>query len=133
MASRYGEVYAGWQKDPEAFWAQAAREIDWVEAPRQIFDPKAGVYGRWFPDATCNTCFNAVDRHAKGARASQDAIIYDSPVTGQKKRYTYAQLLDEVSTLAAVLVEMGVTKGDRVIVYMPMIPEALFAAGCLAG
>jgi propionyl-CoA synthetase len=127
MASRYGEVYAGWQKDPEAFWAQAARQIDWVEAPRQIFDPKAGVYGRWFPDATCNTCFNAVDRHAKGARASQDAIIYDSPVTGQKKRYTYAQLLDEVSTLAAVLVEMGVTKGDRVIVYMPMIPEALFA------
>ncbi len=127
MASRYGEVYAGWQKDPEAFWAQAAREIDWVEAPRQIFDPKAGVYGRWFPDATCNTCFNAVDRHAKGARAHQDAIIYDSPVTGQKKRYTYAQLLDEVSTLAAVLLEMGVTKGDRVIVYMPMIPEALFA------
>ena len=127
MASRYGETYAGWQKNPEGFWGEAAREIDWVEAPRKIFDADAGVYGRWFPDASCNTCFNAVDRHAKGERAHQDAIIYDSPVTNQKRRYTYAQVLDEVSTLAAVLLDLGITKGDRVIVYMPMIPEALFA------
>jgi propionyl-CoA synthetase len=127
MASRYGETYAAWQKNPDSFWGEVAREIDWVDAPRKIFDAHAGVYGRWFPDASCNTCFNAVDRHAKGERAPQDAIIYDSPVTGQKRRYTYAQLLDEVSRLAAVLLDLGITKGDRVIVYMPMIPEALFA------
>ena len=127
MTSRYREVYAGWQKNPEGFWAEAAREIDWVEAPRKIFDAEAGVYGHWFPDAVCNTCWNAVDRHANGPRATQDAVIYDSPVTGAKKRYTYADLLTEVSSLAAVLQDLGVGKGDRVIVYMPMIPEALFA------
>ena len=127
MTSRYREVYAGWQKNPEAFWAEAAREIDWVTPPRRIFDAEAGVYGRWFPDAECNVCWNAVDRHVAGGRGGQDAIIYDSPLAGAKGRYTYAQLQDEVSTLAAVLGDMGVGKGDRVIVYMPMIPEALFA------
>ena len=127
MTSRYREVYSRWQSNPEAFWAEAAREIDWIVPPSRIFDATAGVYGHWFPDAVCNTCWNAVDRHANGARAKQDAVIYDSPVTGTKRRYTYAQLLDEVSALAAVLQDQGVTKGDRVIVYMPMIPEALFA------
>ncbi len=123
----YREIYAAWKKDPEAFWAEAAREIDWIEAPRKIFDPSAGTYGHWFPDAVCNTCWNAVDRHVKGGRGEQNAIIYDSPVTQTKRTYTYDALLDEVSTLAAVLQGLGVSKGDRVIVYMPMIPEALFA------
>ena len=127
MTSRYREVYAGWQKNPEAFWAEAAREIDWSTPPDRIFDAKAGVYGRWFPDAECNVCWNAVDRHVAEGRGAQDAIIYDSPLADAKARFTYAQLLDEVSTLAAVLQDMGVGKGDRVIVYMPMIPEALFA------
>ncbi len=127
MTSRYREVYAGWQKNPEAFWAEAARDIDWTTPPDQIFDAKAGVYGRWFPDAQCNVCWNAVDRHVAEGRGAQDAIIYDSPLADAKARFTYAQLLDEVSTLAAVLQDMGVGKGDRVIVYMPMIPEALFA------
>jgi acetyl-CoA synthetase len=127
MASRYPEVYAAWQRDPQAFWAEAAQEIDWIEKPKTIFDPKAGIYGRWFPDAVCNTCWNAVDRHVQGGRAAQPALIYDSPVAGAKRVYTYAQLLEEVRTLAGVLEEFGVTKGDRVVIYMPMVPEALFA------
>ncbi len=125
MSSRYAEVYQSWQKDPQAFWAEAGKEIDWIKKPSKIFDESAGVYGRWFPDATCNTCWNAVDRHVEGGRADQTAVIYDSPVTGSKRTYTYRQLRDEVATLAAVLQDFGVGKGDRVIVYMPMIPEAL--------
>jgi len=127
MTSRYRQVYADWQRNPESFWAEAAREIDWITPPTRIFDEKAGVYGHWFPDAQCNTCWNAVDRHVAGGRGAQDAIIYDSPMAGAKRRVTYGQLLDEVSTLAAVLRDLGVGKGDRVIVYLPMIPEALFA------
>jgi propionyl-CoA synthetase len=127
MVSRYHEVYESWKRDPEGFWAEAAKAIDWVSPPQAIFDPSAGVYGRWFPDATCNTCHNAVDRHVAGGRAGQAALIYDSPVTGAKKTYTYAELKAEVEALAAVLQDEGVGKGDRVIVYMPMVPEAVFA------
>jgi len=127
MSSRYAEVYGAWKNNPEAFWAEAAKEIDWIKPPTKIFDKDAGVYGRWFPDATCNTCYNALDRHVKGGRADQRAVVYDSPVTGQQRVYTYAEALDEVATLAAVLSNLGVKKGDRVIVYMPMIPEAVFA------
>ena len=125
--SSYHQVYGNWQKDPTAFWGEAARAIDWIEAPREIFDPAQGPYGRWFPDAICNTCYNLLDRHVAGGRADQDAIIYDSPVAHAKRKLTYAQVLDEVSALAAVLQDFGVGKGDRVIVYMPMIPEALIA------
>ncbi len=127
MTSRYAEVYGQWRKDPQAFWADAAREIDWIKPPRIVFDPNAGVYGRWFPDATCNTCYNALDRHVKNGRAGQRALVYDSPVTNSQRTYTYGETLDEVATLAAVLQDLGVTKGDRVIVYMPMIAEAVFA------
>ncbi len=127
MASRYEEVYGAWQANPEAFWAQAANEIDWIKPPSQIFDANAGVYGHWFPDATCNTCYNALDRHADGGRGAQAALIYDSPLASAKRVYTYSQLRDEVATLAAVLQNQGVGKGDRVIVYMPMIPEAVMA------
>ena len=123
--SSYAEVYAAWQKDPEAFWGQAAKAVDWIEPPKKIFDGAQGPYGRWFPDATCNTCYNVLDRHVKNGRADQTAIIYDSPVANTKRKLTYAQVLDEVSALAAVLQDFGVQKGDRVIVYMPMIPEAL--------
>ncbi|MFN3891678.1 MAG: propionyl-CoA synthetase [Beijerinckiaceae bacterium] len=127
MASRYNEAYGAWRNDPEAFWAEAAREIDWIKPPQQIFDPNSGVYGRWFPGATCNTCHNALDRHADGGRGAQAALIYDSPVTGAKRTYSYGELRDEVAILAAVLQDHGVGKGDRVIVYMPMIPEAVMA------
>jgi propionyl-CoA synthetase len=127
MTSRYAAVYAEWLADPQAFWAKAAERIDWIVPPRRILDPAAGVYGRWFPDATCNTCFNALDRHVAGGRGAQAAILYDSPVTGAKRRISYAELLDEVAVFAAVLRDFGVGKGDRVIVYMPMIPESVVA------
>jgi propionyl-CoA synthetase len=126
-ASSYHQVYGAWQRDPAAFWGEAARAIDWIEAPGEIFDATQGSYGRWFPDAVCNTCYNLLDRHVAGGRADQDAIIYDSPVAHAKRRLTYAQVLDEVSALAAVLQDFGIGKGDRVVVYMPMIPEALIA------
>ena len=125
--SRYDETYAAWQRDPEGYWGEIARGIDWIRPPSRIFDAQAGVYGRWFPDATCNTCFNALDRHVRDGRGAQTALIHDSPVTGTKASFTYAQMRDEVATLAAVLEDFGVGKGDRVIVYMPMIPEAAFA------
>jgi propionyl-CoA synthetase len=128
--SRYHEVYRHWQRDPEGFWAEAAREIDWYEPATKVFDADAGVYGRWFVGATCNTCHNAVDRHVAAGRGAQAAIIYDSPVTATKRTISYAELLAEVSTLAAILRDFGVGPGDRVILYMPMVPEA--AIGMLA-
>lgn len=125
--SRYREIYARWKRDPNAFWDEAAQAIDWYERPKKIFDPSAGVYGRWFADGVCNTCFNAIDRHVANGRADQAAIVYDSPVTNTKRAITYADLLTEVSAFAAILQDFGVNKGDRVIIYMPMVPEALVA------
>lgn len=127
MPSRYSDVYEGWKRDPEAFWASAAEDIDWVKSWSKVFDKDAGVFGHWFTGAECNTCFNCVDRHVMHGRADQPALVYDSPVTGQVTTFTYAHLKDEVATLAAVLLDLGVGKGDRVIIYMPMIPEAAFA------
>jgi propionyl-CoA synthetase len=124
---KYAETYQRWQKDPTGFWAEAARAIDWDRPATAVFDPRAGVYGRWFAGAMCNTCHNALDRHVAAGRADQAAVIYDSPVTGTKRKITYRALLEEVSTFAAVLADLGVRKGDRVIIYMPMIPEALVA------
>ena len=125
--SRYHEVYARSLADPEGFWGEAAAAIDWYEPAKKVFDKDAGVYGRWFTGAVCNTCYNAIDRHVERGRGPQAAIIYDSPVTNTKRAITYADLQREVATLAAILADFGVTKGDRVIVYMPMVPEALFA------
>ena len=99
--SRYPATYAAWQKDPEAFWAEAAKAIDWIKPPEKIFDASQGVYGRWFAGAECNTCWNAVDRHV-ATRGDQAAIIYDSPVTGAKKKISYRELRDDVAALAAV-------------------------------
>jgi propionyl-CoA synthetase len=123
--SRYHEVYAWWRRDPEGFWSEAAREIDWIKPARQVFDRQAGVYGRWFAGALCNTCWNAVDRHVHAGRGSQAAIIYDSPLGREKRTITYDRLLTDVQVLAAVLRDLGVGQGDRVILYMPMVPEAV--------
>jgi propionyl-CoA synthetase len=123
---RYAQVHAAAMRDPEAFWLAAARAIDWDRAPERAFDPDAGTYGRWFPDARLNACRNAVDRHADGPRRDQAAIVYDSPVTGTKRTITYGELKAEVETLAAVLAGLGVGQGDRVVLYMPMVPEAVF-------
>ncbi|MBC8131053.1 MAG: AMP-binding protein [Rhizobiaceae bacterium] len=127
MESRYREAYAGWQQDPEGFWLEQSGTLDWFDAPTTAFDGTAGIYGRWFPDATCNTCHNALDRHVAAGRGDQAALVYDSPVTGTQRRITYAELLREVTALAATLTDLGVGKGDRVIVYMPMIPETVAA------
>ena len=126
-SSRYHEVYARWQRDPEGFWAEAAHEIDWFEKPTATFDPKAGIYGRWFPGGVSNTCYNALDRHVNAGRGDQVAIIYDSPLAGAKRTLTYHRLLTETQVLAAMLRDLGVEKGDRVILYMPMVPEAVIA------
>ena len=125
--SRYHDVYSRWQRDPEGFWREAAQDIDWYEKPTKIFDPGVGIYGRWFTGATCNTCYNALDRHVLAGRNDQAALIYDSPVTNTVKIFTYGRLLSEVQLLGAMLRDFGVTKGDRVIIYMPMVPEAVFA------
>jgi propionyl-CoA synthetase len=125
--SRYDDVYGRAERDPEGFWAEAAADIDWMKPWSKVFDKDQGVYGRWFSGAKCNTCFNAVDRHVDKGRGAQAAIIYDSPVSGSKRTISYAGLLAEVRVLAAVLRDLGVGKGDRVIIYMPMVPEAAFA------
>jgi propionyl-CoA synthetase len=125
--SRYHEVHARSLADPQGFWAEAAREIDWIEPAKKIFDPTMGLYGRWFAGAVVNTCYNALDRHVAGGRADQVALIHDSPLAGAVTRLTYAQMLHEVQTLAAIMADFGVAKGDRVILYMPMVPEAMIA------
>ncbi len=125
MTSTYHQVYAAWQRDPEAFWLDAAAAIDWSTPPTRAFDPASGPYGRWFPDAIGNTCHNAIDRHVASGRGAQPAIRYDSPVTATQRILTYTDLLAEVQACAAMLQDLGVQKGDRVLIYMPMIPEAL--------
>jgi len=127
MASRYHDTYAGWKADPELFWEEAAGGIDWFKRWDRVFDSDAGVYGRWFPGAECNTCYNALDRHVAAGRASQVALIHDSAMTGAVTKFTYAEVKREVVALASVLKNQGVARGDRVIIYMPMVPEAAFA------
>jgi len=123
----YADAYASWQKDPVAFWKKAGEGIDWFTPAEKIFDPDMGVYGRWFTGATCNTCYNAVDRHVDAGHGERLAISYDSPVTDTKATFSFAQVKEEVSALAAVMRDQGVEKGDRVIIYMPMVPQAIFA------
>lgn len=123
--STYRAIYDTWRRDPEEFWAEAAAALDWHQPAARIFDPYAGIYGRWFPDAECNTAWNCLDRHVRAGRGLQTALIHDSPLTGQKHSYSYAELTEEVATLASVLRDLGAGKGDRVILYMPMVPEAV--------
>ncbi|MFC6688746.1 propionate-CoA ligase PrpE [Jhaorihella thermophila] len=123
----YKDVYEAWKADPEGFWMEAAQAIDWIEPPsKALFDENAPIY-EWFADAKVNTCWNAVDRHVEAGRGPQYAIIYDSPITGRTHKITYSELRNRVATLAGALRAKGVEKGDRVIIYMPMVPEALEA------
>ena len=123
----YAQVYDGWKNDPERFWLDQAKAIDWVKAPTMALDDSNAPLYRWFTDAEVNTCYNAVDRHVENGRGDQAAIIYDSPVTQTKRQITYAELQTRVASLAGALRAKGIEKGDRVIIYMPMIPEALEA------
>jgi hypothetical protein len=125
--SRYAAVYDAWKKDPEGFWDNVAKDIEWTKPYTKVFDPFVGQYGRWFVGGETNTAWNCLDRHVRDGRGEQLALIHDSPVTGTQRKFTYTQLTDEVATLGAVLQSLGIRKGDRVIIYMPMIPEALFA------
>ncbi|MEU4222977.1 propionyl-CoA synthetase [Nonomuraea sp. NPDC026600] len=118
--SAYDAVYQRSIVEPEAFWGEAAQGIEWDVAPTTVFDN-----GRWFVGGRLNTCHNAVDRHVAGGRGEQTALIYDSPVTGVVRRYSYAELLDSVARTAGMLRDLGVVAGDTVVIYMPMVPEAV--------
>jgi len=123
----YRETYQGWQDDPEAFWMQAAEAIDWVKKPSKALDDSNAPFYQWYSDGEMNTCYNALDRHVNAGRGDQTAIIYDSPITGTKDKISYAELTGRVAILAGGLARKGVGKGDRVLIYMPMVPEALEA------
>ncbi|MHB1192886.1 MAG: propionyl-CoA synthetase [Longimicrobiales bacterium] len=123
----YAETYRRSQEDPEGFWGEAARAIDWDKPWDRVLDDSNPPFYRWFAGGELNTCHNALDRHVDGGRADQPALIYDSPVTGTKKVFTYRELRDAVALFAGALRAQGVAKGDRVIVYMPMVPEAVVA------
>lgn len=123
----YKDVYQSWKNDPRGFWAKAAEGIDWYESWDTVLDDSAAPIYRWFKGAKVNTCYNALDRHVENGRADQLALIYDSAVTKTIKQYTYQELRDEVAKLAGVIRSLGVEKGDRVVIYMPMIPEAAMA------
>lgn len=123
----YRALYESWKTDPEAFWMNAAKQIDWDRAPTYALDAANAPLYQWYPDAMVNTCYNAVDRHVLAGRGAQAAIIYDSPITGQKDTISYSDLRDKTARLAGALQSKGVTKGDRVIIYMSMVPEAIVA------
>lgn len=123
----FKDIYQGWKSDPEGFWMKAAEDIDWVKPPsKALWDDDAPIY-EWFKDAQVNTCYNAVDRHVVSGYGDQTAIIYDSPVTNKKSKTSYLELQTQVAALAGGLAAKGITVGDRVIIYMPMVPEALVA------
>jgi propionyl-CoA synthetase len=127
----YAQIYRDATLDKAEFWLDASTAIDWVKAPKTGLDDRNPPFYRWFPDGEMNSCFNAVDRHVLAGRGGQNAIIYDSPITGHKSTLTYAELQQQTAKFAGMLADLGVQKGDRVIIYMPMIPQAVVAMlGC---
>ena len=125
--SNYNELYQQSINDPETFWGEAAEGLHWIKKWDRVLDMQAKPVPRWFPGAEINTCYNAVDRHVETGRGNQTAIIYDSPITKQQRKISYAELQQQVASFAGVLAKLGARKGDRVIIYMPMIPEAAIA------
>lgn len=123
----YGDTYAAWLSDPEAFWLDAASAIDWITPPTRALNATCAPFYDWFTDAQVNTCWNAVDRHVLAGRGDQTAILHDSPLTGTKTRVSYRELQDRTARFAGALAARGVGVGDRVIIYMPMVPDALVA------
>ena len=127
MSETYDAVYDRWLKNPEKFWAEAAEAVHWHKKWDKVLDDSLPPFYRWFPGASVNTCYNALDRHVESGGGDQPALIYDSPVTGVVHTLTYRELLDQVARFAGVLEGTGVQKGERVIIYMPMVPEAIVA------
>ena len=125
--SRYDAAYAAWRADPEAWWAEVAEALDWTRRPGRVFDPAPGAFGHWFAGGELNVCHNCLDRHVDQGRGAQTALIWDSPMTGHVRTYTYAELRDRTARVAGALAALGVARGDRVVVYMPMVPEAVLA------
>jgi propionyl-CoA synthetase len=123
----YDEVYRRSLADPAGFWGAVAEDLYWERRWDRVFDDSRPPYYRWFAGGMLNTCYNALDLHIDRGRGKQRALIYDSPVTGTVKAFTYFELRDEVARCAGMLVRQGVAKGDRVILYMPMVPEAVVA------
>src|SRR4249920_2129000 len=124
---RYQQEFRQSLTEPDRYWRAAAALIDWYTEPAAVLDRSNPPFYRWFTGGVLNTCFNAVDRHVRDGRAGQPALIYDSPVTGSQRVMSYQELLDEVARFAGVLRGLGVTTGDRVVIYMPMVPEAVVA------
>ncbi|HET6626157.1 MAG TPA: propionyl-CoA synthetase [Nocardioidaceae bacterium] len=124
---RYRDAHVASISDRDAFWAEQATLVDWIKKPKQILDEANPPFYRWFPDGTLNTCYNALDRHVVAGHADRTALVYDSPVSDTKQRLSYAELLEKVAAFAGALRGFGVDKGDRVVIYMPMIPEAVIA------
>jgi propionyl-CoA synthetase len=127
MRSIQNDVYMQWVKDPEGFWAEAGEAVHWYRRWERVLDSSRAPFYRWFPGGTVNTCYNAIDWHVEHGRADQPALIYDSPVTGVIQTFSYRELLDQVARFADVLMRQGVRSGERVIIYMPMVPEAVVA------
>lgn len=127
MSGEYNKAYEEASKNPDKFWGDAAKNIHWVKQPTKVLDSSKAPFYKWFSDGEMNTCYNAVDYHVENGRANQAAIIYDSPVTNTVIKYTYKELQEHVSKLAGLMVSYGIKKGDRVIIYMPMIPQAVMA------
>ncbi|CAE7798278.1 ACSS3 [Symbiodinium sp. CCMP2592] len=124
---RYSKLHQESIANPEGFWSRAAAEVSWSKPWSAVLDSSNPPFYRWFPGAQLNMCYNAVDRHVEAGRGGSDALIYDSPLAGVKKTFTYSELQREVSRTAGALAKLGIGKGDRVVIYMPMIPEAVFA------
>src|SRR6516165_12032577 len=127
MPTGYAETYRRSIERPEEFWAEAAEAIDWERRWDRVLDASRPPFYRWFAGARLNTCWNALDRHVAAGRGERTALIWDSPVTGSIAHFTYRELRDEVARLAGVLTGLGVVRGDRVLIYMPMVPESAFA------
>ena len=127
MSSDFRQIYDNSIKNPEDFWKEISEDIFWFKKPTQILNKENPPFYKWFCDGVTNTCYNALDIHIDQGRGDKTALIYDSPITGNKKKFTYNELKSKVSKFACVLKNQGVVKGDRVIIYMPMIPESVIA------
>jgi non-ribosomal peptide synthetase component F len=123
----FNQAYRRSIDEPEKFWGEAAEAIDWFKKPELILDNKCGPRARWFVGGELNTCYNAVDRHVEAGRGEQVAVIYDSPLTDSLRKITYKELQTQAAQMASALANRGITKGDGVVIYMPMIPEAIVA------